>query len=107
MCVVPSVGLRFFYLYERYATHLLPRSKENSIGRKTCDSFAWLPQLLMLFILIGSAGPRFHSSLASFVTGRNLAANRLLFLSLCFYILNSWAGEASDYHVYYPSTTPK
>jgi purine-cytosine permease-like protein len=36
-----------------------------------------------------------------------IAANRLSFFSLCFYVPNSWAGAASDYYVYYPENTPK
>jgi len=36
-----------------------------------------------------------------------IAANRLSFFSLCFYVPNSWAGAASDFWVYYPEKTSK
>ncbi|KAM7211407.1 putative purine-cytosine transporter [Rhypophila decipiens] len=85
--VVAVFGMRVFHSYERYA---------------------WIPQLLVLFVLVGSAGPRFDSSLQS-VTGEgiSLAANRLSFLSLCLYVPNSWAAAASDYYVYYPEDTKR
>ena len=73
----------------------------------TPDSFAWLPQTIALFILIGSAGPNFNPSLKSSVSGTTLAANRLSFLSLCLYVPNSWGAAASDYYIYYPQDTPK
>ncbi len=78
----------------------------GSITNET-NSFAWFPQLFVLFILVGSAGPHFNVSLPSSVTGSALNANRLSFLTLCFYIPNSWAAAASDYYVYYPPDTPK
>jgi NCS1 nucleoside transporter family len=86
--VVAVFGMFVFHTYERYA---------------------WIPQLLALFVLIGCAGPHFDPTLES-STGDNtitLAANRLSFLSLCFYVPNSWAAAASDYYVYYPETMSK
>lgn len=66
-----------------------------------------MPQLLILFVLIGVAGPRFDTSLASVGSSNQIVANRLSFFSLCFYVPNSWAGASSDYYVYYPEDTPK
>lgn len=63
--------------------------------------------MIVLFILVGSAGPSFNASLSSTVTGSALAASRLSFLTICFYIPNSWAAAGSDYYVYYPEDTPK
>ncbi|ORY09827.1 hypothetical protein BCR34DRAFT_602550 [Clohesyomyces aquaticus] len=83
---VAVVGLKFFHVYERYA---------------------WLPQLLVLCILIGSAGPFFSTSLASTGSTAQIAANRLSFFSLCFYVPNSWGASSSDYYVYYPEKTSK
>jgi purine-cytosine permease-like protein len=57
--------------------------------------------------LIGCAGPHFDSTLESTGDAATLAANRLSFLSLCFYVPNSWAATASDFYVYYPETTSK
>ncbi|KAK0932875.1 Vitamin B6 transporter [Friedmanniomyces endolithicus] len=85
-CVIASIGLKFFHKYER---------------------FAWLPQLIVLFILVGSAGPNFNASLESSVTGKALTASRLSFLSLQLYVPNSWAAAASDFYVYYPPSTPR
>lgn len=69
--------------------------------------YAWIPQLLALFVLVGCAGPHFVSTTTSTGDAVTLAANRLSFLSLCFYVPNSWAAAASDYYVYYPETTSK
>ncbi|OQO00304.1 hypothetical protein B0A48_14091 [Cryoendolithus antarcticus] len=85
-CLIASVGLKFFHIYER---------------------FAWLPQLIVLFVLIGSAGPNFNASLESSVTGAALASSRLSFLSLQLYVPNSWGAAASDFYVYYPASTPR
>ncbi|KAK5652656.1 hypothetical protein OQA88_10250 [Cercophora sp. LCS_1] len=84
--VVAVFGMWFFHAYERYA---------------------WIPQLLALFVLIGCAGPKFDTTLQSTGEGMTLAANRLSFLSLCLYVPNSWAAAASDYYVYYPETTSR
>ncbi|KAK3678235.1 Vitamin B6 transporter [Vermiconidia calcicola] len=85
-CLIAGFGLKVFHYYER---------------------FAWLPQIIVLFVLIGSAGPKFNTSLPSMVTGRTLAANRLSFFSLMFYVPNSWAAAASDYYVTMPANTPR
>ncbi|KAK4033944.1 permease for cytosine/purines, uracil, thiamine, allantoin-domain-containing protein [Parachaetomium inaequale] len=83
---VAVFGMFIFHAYERYA---------------------WIPQILVLFVLIGCAGPHFDSTLESAGDAATLAANRLSFLSLCFYVPNSWAATASDFYVYYPETTSK
>ncbi|KAK3367668.1 permease for cytosine/purines, uracil, thiamine, allantoin-domain-containing protein [Podospora didyma] len=83
---VAVFGMYLFHHYERYA---------------------WLPQLLVLFVLVGSAGPHFDATLQSVGEGAVLAANRLSFLSLCLYVPNSWAAAASDYYVYYPEKTSR
>ncbi|EAQ88638.1 hypothetical protein CHGG_05257 [Chaetomium globosum CBS 148.51] len=84
--IVAVFGMFIFHTYERYA---------------------WIPQILALFVLIGCAGPHFDSTLQSTGDAATLAANRLSFLSLCFYVPNSWAAAASDFYVYYPETTSK
>ncbi|KAK5163114.1 Vitamin B6 transporter [Saxophila tyrrhenica] len=85
-CVIAGFGLKIFSYYER---------------------FAWLPQVLVLFILIGCAGPKFDTSLPNTVTGSTLAASRLSFFSLMFYVPNSWAAAASDYYVTMPANTSR
>jgi len=82
--VVAVFGMRAFHAYERYA---------------------WLPQLMVLFVLVGCAGPYFDVSLQSTTT--QLAASRISFLSLCLYAPASWVGAASDFYVYYPERTSK
>ncbi|KAI1338437.1 hypothetical protein F5Y15DRAFT_387256 [Xylariaceae sp. FL0016] len=85
--VVAVFGMALFHQYER---------------------FAWIPQVLVLFVLVGCAGPYFDTTTPSSVDGKILAANRLSFLSLCLYVPSSWAGAASDFYVYYPEdTSPK
>lgn len=69
--------------------------------------FAWLPQILVLFVLIGSAGPFFDATTQSGGNSATVAANRLSFLSLCLYVPNSWAAAASDFYVYYPERTSR
>lgn len=58
-------------------------------------------------MLVGSAGPNFDTSLQSVGSTAQIAANRLSFFSLCFYVPNSWAAAASDFYVYYPENTTK
>lgn len=70
-------------------------------------SIAWLPQLIVLFVLIGCAGPHFDIHAPNTVTGAKLAAGRLSFFSMCLYVPNSWAAAAADFYVYYPENTPK
>lgn len=84
--VVAVFGMRVFHFYER---------------------FALIPQILVLFALIGCAGPYFDTTIESQGDGTAIAANRLSFLSLCLYVPNSWAAAASDYYVYYPESTRK
>lgn len=69
------------------------------------EHHAWLPQLLILAVLIGCAGPSFDVSIASVGPPATVAANRLSFLSMCLYVPNSWSAAASDFYVYYPEST--
>lgn len=69
------------------------------------ERFAWIPQLLVLFVLIGCAGPKFDASSVSVGDTATVAANRLSFLSMCLYVPNSWSAAASDFFVYYPEMT--
>lgn len=69
--------------------------------------WAWAPQVLVLFILIGSAGPKFDTSTTSVGNPETINANRLTFFSLCLSSSVAWAASSSDFYVYYPSNTPK
>ncbi|KAK3360494.1 permease for cytosine/purines, uracil, thiamine, allantoin-domain-containing protein [Lasiosphaeria hispida] len=83
---VTVFGMKFFHQYER---------------------FAWIPQLMVLFVLIGCAAPHFDTTTTSTGDGPTLAANRLSFFSLCLYVPNSWGAAASDFYVYYPEKTSR
>ncbi|KAJ7241391.1 permease for cytosine/purines, uracil, thiamine, allantoin-domain-containing protein [Mycena rebaudengoi] len=84
--IVTVFGMKIFQYYER---------------------FSWIPQALVLFILIGSARPFFDTSVQSTGSPPLIAANRLSFFSLCIYVPNSWGAAASDFYVYYPENTSK
>ncbi len=66
-----------------------------------------IPQTIVLFILIGSAGPHFNASLQSVGNSATIAANRLSFFSLQLSVPLSWAGASSDFFVYYPESSSK
>ncbi|GAB7365129.1 hypothetical protein MBLNU230_g6218t1 [Neophaeotheca triangularis] len=86
--VITTFGYSIFHLYERYA---------------------WLPQLIVLAILAGVAGPNFDldAKPSEGETARTIAGNRLSFFSLCLAAAITWAGGAADYFVYYPEHTPR
>lgn len=70
----------------------------------TSGRWQWIPQLIILFILVGRAAPHFNTSSQS--TGA-VTANRTSFFSLILFVPLSWAGAASDFFVYYPETTSR
>ncbi|KAL9024091.1 MAG: hypothetical protein Q9196_006768, partial [Gyalolechia fulgens] len=82
--LVAVFGMTIFHVYERWA---------------------WIPQLIVLFILVGSAGPSFNSSLQSIGDSGAVTAGRLSFFSLQLSVPASWAAASSDFYVYYPETT--
>ncbi|KAJ4128869.1 Vitamin B6 transporter [Fusarium equiseti] len=84
--IVAVFGMKIFHTYERYA---------------------WIAQVVVLAVLIGVAGPSFNASAQPTVSGPALAAGRLSFFTLCFYVPNSWAAAASDFYVYYPERTSR
>lgn len=71
------------------------------------DRFAWIPQLIVLLVLVGTASPKFDTTTASTGDPQTITANRLTFFSLSLSVPLSWAGAASDFYVYYPENTPK
>ena len=84
--VVAVFGMSVFHLYERWAG---------------------LPQVIVLFILFGCAGPKFDPSITSTGNPETINADRLSFFSLCLSAPISWAPSAADYYVYYPASTPR
>ncbi|KAL9003021.1 MAG: hypothetical protein Q9188_004085 [Gyalolechia gomerana] len=79
-------GMKPFHIYEKYQS---------------------IPQTIVLFILVGSAGPHFNASLQSVGNSATIAANRLSFFSLQLSVPLSWAGASSDFFVYYPENSSK
>ncbi|CAI7634319.1 unnamed protein product [Penicillium pancosmium] len=80
--VMAMFGMRIFQIYERVA---------------------WLPQLMVLCVMVGSAGPHFDFSTRTESSTAVLNAKRISFFSLCLSVGLSWAPLAADYYVYYPS----
>ncbi|EON67325.1 hypothetical protein W97_06578 [Coniosporium apollinis CBS 100218] len=83
---ITTFGYQIFHYYERYA---------------------WLPQLIVLSILAGVAGPSFDTTTPSHGDPRTLTGNRISFFSLCLSAAITYAGGAADYFVYYPESTPR
>lgn len=71
------------------------------------NRWAWIPQLIVLLILIGSAGPKFDTNIQSVGTSSAITASKISFLSLSLAVPVSWAPAASDFYVYYPERTPQ
>lgn len=67
--------------------------------------YAWLPQVIVLSILAGVAGPKFDMSAPTVGNPATRVGNRLSFLSLCLSAAITYAGEGADYFVYYPENT--
>ncbi|KAJ5227935.1 hypothetical protein N7489_008643 [Penicillium chrysogenum] len=74
-------GMKIFQLYERVA---------------------WLPQLLVICVMVGSAGPNFDFNIQTPMSTEQLIAKRITFFSLALSIALAWAPLAADYYVYLP-----
>ncbi|KAB8074036.1 hypothetical protein BDV29DRAFT_191250 [Aspergillus leporis] len=81
--VMATFGMHIFQYYERYA---------------------WFPQLMVLCIITGSAGPQFDFRSPSVGSSQEVNAKRLAFFSLCVSVSLAWTPLAADYYVYYPPT---
>lgn len=82
---ITTFGYSVFHYYERYA---------------------WFPQLIVLCILAGVAGPNFDLTAPSQGTMETVTGNRISFFSLCLSAAITYAGGAADVFVYYPEDTP-
>ena len=102
--LVATFGMSVFHIYERFE-----QLAGLYIYRRSTDThrWAWVPQLLVLMVLVGSAGPKFDTTFESQGDTTTIAANRLSFFSLSLSVPISWAAAASDYYVYYPENTAK
>jgi len=79
--VIVVFGIRVFHTYERYA---------------------FLPQLIVLFILVGVAGPYFDTSSSTVGDSEVKAADRMSFFFLCVSGPLAWSPAAADFYVYFP-----
>jgi purine-cytosine permease-like protein len=86
--VITTFGYTVFHMYERYA---------------------WLPQIVMISILAGVAGPNFDLTTNPSVGEDPLTikGNRLSFFSLCLAAAITYSGGAADLFVYYPEYAPR
>ena len=84
--VITTFGYQILHYYERYA---------------------WLPQLIVLSILAGVAGPSFDLTSPTQGNALTRIGGRLSFFSLCLSAAITYAGGAADYFVYYPEHTPR
>ena len=114
---VAVFGMTPFHVYERYLPLAFVLSSWDSPpsgpvmvwnGQLTTKTrWAWIPQCIVLFVLIGCAGPHFDTSLQSVGNSATIAANRLSFFTLQLSVPLSWAGAASDFFVYFPEKMSK
>ncbi|KIW56029.1 hypothetical protein PV05_04729 [Exophiala xenobiotica] len=79
--VVALFGIKLFHTYERYA---------------------FIPQILVLFILIGVAGPKFNASSATVGPSEVAVADRVSFFFLAASAPLAWSPAACDFFVYFP-----
>lgn len=66
-----------------------------------------IPTILVLFILIGVAGPGFDAHTPSVGHGATLAGNRLSYFFLTASGPLGWVPAAADFFVYYPENTSR
>ncbi|PYH93413.1 hypothetical protein BO71DRAFT_355326 [Aspergillus ellipticus CBS 707.79] len=71
------------------------------------ERWAWVPQLIAIFVLVGSAGPKFDTNISSTGDTQTINANRLTFFSLCLSSSVAWAPAGADFFVYFPPSTSK
>jgi purine-cytosine permease-like protein len=81
--LITTFGYQIFHYYERWA---------------------WLPQIIVLCILAGVAGPQFNISSQSHGDDNpdTIIGNRISFFGLCLAAAITYGGGAADYFVYYP-----
>lgn len=80
--VIVVFGIDLFHTYERYA---------------------FIPQILALFILIGVSGPNYDMSATAVGDGPTQAADRMSFFFLCASGALAWAPASADFYVYFPT----
>jgi purine-cytosine permease-like protein len=71
------------------------------------ESYIWAPTVIVLFILIGVAGPKFDTTTPSLGSGAVLAGNRLSYFFLTASGPLGWSSSAADYYSYLPAKTSR
>ena len=62
--------------------------------------YAWIPQVVVLFVMAGVAGKHFNTSSMSAGGSAAVTASRLSRFSLCLSGPVGWAAAGSDFYVY-------
>jgi purine-cytosine permease-like protein len=94
--LVTTFGIKIFHHYERY----VERQRKN-FPRTHNYRYAWVPQIIVLLILSGTAGPHFDTSTPSTAPDqRTLIGNRISFFSVCLSAGITYAPLAADLFVY-------
>lgn len=71
------------------------------------ERYAWMPQLAVLFVLAGVAGPSFDATTVTEATGPAAAADRMSYFWLCASSAIAWSPATADFYVYFPATTKR
>ncbi|CAK7273169.1 Vitamin B6 transporter [Sporothrix epigloea] len=79
--IVATVGIKLFHVYERYA---------------------FVPQICVLFILIGVAAPYFDTSIKASGSSTVVFADRFSYFMLCASPPLAWSPAGADFFVYFP-----
>ena len=69
--------------------------------------YAFIPQAIVILVLLGSAGRHFDTNAQSIGTTREIVANRCSFFALEFGSVIGFSAVAADFYVYYPIKTSK
>ncbi|KAL9079815.1 MAG: hypothetical protein Q9157_001324 [Trypethelium eluteriae] len=93
-CIVGALGIGLLATFGIAALHIYER-------------YAWIPQLIALFTLIGSSGRSWDTSLASIGDSRTINANRCCFFTIQISILIGYSAISSDFYVYCPVRTSR
>lgn len=85
--LVVMFGIRAFHTFERYA---------------------WVPQLMVMFILVGLAGPSFNTDVVTTGSSSPIKnADRMSFFFLAFSGSLTWAPAGADFYVYFSANATR
>ncbi|KAI1102497.1 hypothetical protein F4804DRAFT_343204 [Jackrogersella minutella] len=69
------------------------------------QGYAWVPQVPIIFILIGCASPRFDTMTPSQGAGATAVGDRLTYFFLTASVPLGWASQSADFYVYSPKSS--